>query len=237
MLMVSGCGLIPKKVELFQDKVHAVPVPTQKQKELQREAAQKANEKAAETLHAALAENASPDVLVPAGDAEKLTAVVSESLGAPAKRTDEVATDQLIEDLHAQLAKLGRKMDKFTEDNNENAGKKIEGTGAIQVPYFLYAGGFVLLVFVGWHLAKLALTAASLANPGAAVGVGAMSVAGNVAAKAFTQVVAGGKNFLKWAESGIENPELRQQVIDAFTAAHKEKQDQDVQTLVKHIIK
>lgn len=230
--MLNGCGLIPKKVELFQDKVHAVPEASAKQKELQREAAQKANEKAAETLHAALEESSSPRILVPAGDAEKLTAVVSESLGSPAKPTAEIETTNLVNGLRGQLAKLEKKMDAFKEDNNENVGKKIEGTGLIQVPYFAWLGGFIVIVVVGWHLAKLALTAASAANPGAAVGVGVMNVAGSTAAKGFTQVVAGGKKFLEWVETDIADPLLKQKIQDAFASSQKAKQDQDVRAIV-----
>lgn len=236
-LTVSGCGLIPKKVELFQDKVHRVPEPNAKQKELQREAAQKANEKAAETLHAALAADASLGILVPAGDAEKLTAVVAESLGAPAKPTVDLETTKLVADLRAQLAKLERKMDAFREDNNESAGKKIEGTGLLQVPYFAWAGGFVLVVFVGWHLAKTALAVMSAANPGAAVGVGAMNVTGSLAGKGFAQVVAGGKEFLKWVENIVDDPALKRELSEAFAAAQKSKQDQEVRAVVDVIRK
>jgi hypothetical protein len=232
----AGCSLIPKKVEFFQDKVHQVPAPTQKQKELQREAAQKANEKASDTLHAALAEGSSTNILAPAVETEKLTAVVAESVGAPAKPTANIQTDALIADLRGQIAKLEKKMDSFTVENNENAGKKIEGTGAISVPYFVYAGGFVLIIFVGWHLAKTALTVASAANPGAAVGVGAMNIAGNLAGKGLNQVVTGSKEFLTWVGKELD-PVVAAKVTDAFGAAQNKAQDKDVQIVVKTIAK
>jgi hypothetical protein len=235
-LLLAGCSLIPKKVEFFQDKVHQVPAPTQKQKELQREAAQKANEKASDTLHAALAEGSSTNILAPAVETEKLTAVVAESVGAPAKPTANIQTDALIADLRGQIAKLEKKMDSFTVENNENAGKKIEGTGAISVPYFVYAGGFVLIIFVGWHLAKTALTVASAANPGAAVGVGAMNIAGNLAGKGLNQVVTGSKEFLTWVGKELD-PVVAAKVTDAFGAAQNKAQDKDVQIVVKTIAK
>lgn len=235
-LGLSGCSLIPKKVEFFQDKVHKFPEPTQAQKELQREAAQKANEKAAQTLHSALVEGSSFAVVGAAGETEKLTAVVAESVGAPAKATRDIESDRLISDLRSQLAKLSKKFDSFKEENNENAGKKIEGTGIIQVPYFAYAGGFVLVVVVGWHLAKTALTVASAANPGAAVGLGVMNVAGSLAGKGFSQVVKGGSNFLKWVENEVSDPALKQKITDAFTTAHKQAQDEDVKNVVKKLI-
>jgi hypothetical protein len=235
-LLLAGCSLIPKKVEFFQDKVHQVPAPTQKQKELQREAAQKANEKASDTLHAALAEGSSTNILAPAVETEKLTAVVAESVGAPAKPTANLETDKLVNSLRAQIAKLEKKVDAFAEDNNQNAGKKIEGTGLISVPYFLYAGGVVLVLFIFWHLAKTALTVASAANPGAAVGVGAMNVAGTLAGKGLTQVVAGSKDFLAWVGKELD-PVVAAKVTDAFGAAQNKAQDKDVQVVVKTIAK
>jgi hypothetical protein len=169
-------------------------------------------------------------------ETEKLTAVVAESVGAPAKPTANIQTDALIADLRGQIAKLEKKMDSFTVENNENAGKKIEGTGAISVPYFVYAGGFVLIIFVGWHLAKTALTVASAANPGAAVGVGAMNIAGNLAGKGLNQVVTGSKEFLTWVGKELD-PVVAAKVTDAFGAAQNKAQDKDVQVVVKTIAK
>jgi hypothetical protein len=235
-LSLTGCSLIPKKVEFFQDKVHKFPEPTQAQKELQREAAQKANETAALTLHSALVEGSSFAVVGAATETEKLTGVVAESVGAPAKPTRDLETDRLIADLRNQLAKMSKKVDSFKEENNENSGKKIEGTGLIQVPYFAYAGGFLVVVLVGWHLAKTALTVASAANPGAAVGVAGMNVAGSVVAKGFHQLVQGGEDFKNWVEKEISDSGVKQKILDAFTAAHKEAQDSDVKTVVKKLI-
>lgn len=236
-LNLTGCSLIPKKVELFQDKVHRFPAPSAKQVELQREAAQKANDKAAETLHQAIKENASPTLLVPAAETEKLTAVVAESIGAPEKSPDKVETDRLIADLRAQLARLDSKVNSFAKDNDENAGKKIEGTGLVQVPYFAWAGGILVFLVVGWYVLRTVAGAAALANPGAAVGVGALNVAGSVVSKAFQQVVKGGEAFKDWVSKEISDPALKQEVLDAFMSLHKTAQDQDVKSLVNQVIK
>jgi hypothetical protein len=237
MLGLTGCGILPKRVEFFQDKVQRFPVPASKQIELQREVARKANDKAAETLHQAIKENSSPTLLVPAAETEKLTAAVAESVGAPAKSPAKLETDALITDLRAQMAKLDNKVTEFVKDNNENAGKKIEGTGLVQVPYFAWTGGILVFLLVGWYILRTVAGAAALANPGAAVGVGAMNVAGSVVSKAFQQVVKGGEEFKDWVGKEINDPALKQKVLDAFTAAHKETQDQDVKSLVDHVIK
>lgn len=233
---LSGCSLIPKKVELFQDKVHKFPETTQKQKELQREAAQIAKEKAQETLVAATAEAASPAVIAPAKETALLTDVVAESIGAPAKRSYETPK-AVADDLRSAMAKHDKKVDSFTKDNNENTGKKIEGTGLLQVPYFLWAGGIVLLLFILWHLARTALMAASAANPGALIGVGAMNLTGTLASKGISQLVAGGQKFTDWVEKKIDDPALKGKILEAFSTAHKKSQDQDVRTVVDHLLK
>ena len=233
---LSGCSLIPKKVEFFQDKVHAFPTPSQKQLELQRETAQKANEKASDTLHQAIKENSSPTLLAPALETEKLTQAVAESVGAPAKATRDIETDALIADLRAQIAKLDKKLDSFAKENNENTGKKIEGTGLVQVPYFAWTGGILVFLLVGWYVLRTVAGAAALANPGAAVGVGALNVAGSVVSKGFQQLVKGGQEFKDWVTKNVE-PAAQQKIIEAFNMLHKTAQDDSTKALVDHLIK
>ena len=236
-VVLGGCGtLIPKKVELFQDKVKKFPVATQAQKEVQRQAAQRAQEKAIETLTAAVAERTSPAVIAPATETVVLTEVVADVVGPPAKRPT-IDTVALADEVRKSLATQVKKVDSYAENNDENVGKKIEGTGLVQVPYFVWMGGVLVVVFVGWHLAKLALTAASAANPGAAIGVGAMNVAGSTVSKGMVQLVAGGKRFMSWAEAEIEDPALRKKIVEAFTSSHKTAQDADVKAIVNQLIK
>lgn len=233
-LLSPGCSLIPKKVELGQSKVHRFPELTNSQKELQKEAAQLAKEKAAETLLAATAENTSTNVITPAREAAALTDAVAESVGPPAKRSN-ADSQALADEVRASVAKLDRKIDSFKVDNDKLAGKKVEGTGIIQVPYFLWAGGFLVVIFVGWHLAKTALTVASAGNPGALVGVGAMNVAGSVVSRGFQQLVHGGEGFLTWVKNEIPDSALQQKITDAFITRHKVAQDSDIKQLVKQL--
>lgn len=236
-LLFTGCGLIPKRVEMFQKKVKSFPTQTVAYTESQKQAAQLAKDKAQETLIAAVKENTGPAVIVPAQETAKLTDAVSSSLGPP--KNVSTNTEDAVSELRYQISKLDRKIDAFKHSNDEVAGKKIEGTGLISVPYFVYLGGFLVVAFLGWHLAKTALTVASAANPGAAVAVGGMNVTGAVAAKAAVQVVNGGKSFLAWVQSKESqlDPILQAKIADAFTAAHKQAQDTDVQALVKPLVK
>ena len=236
-LFATGCStLLPKKVEFFQDKVHTFPELTSSQKELQKEAAQLAKEKTAETLLAVTAENTSTNTTILARDAAVLADAVASSVGAPAKRWSK-DSETLADSVRAGLAKHDRKVEAFKQDNNENAGKKIEGTGVFQIGYLPYVGAILIVVFIGWHLLHTALTVASAANPGALVGVGAMNVTGALAGKAATQVVQGGKDFLTWVSKEVTDSGLRQKITDAFVTAHKKAQDADVKAVVKQLIK
>jgi hypothetical protein len=236
-LCLTGCSLIPKKVELFQDKVRKFPEPPAALTEYQKEAALRAKQKAAETVTAAVSNGAPVEITAPAKETEKLTDIVATSLGPP--RHEATDTDEIVAKLQSSIAKLDQKIEAFKHSNDENAGKKIEGTGLVQVPYFAWLGIVALGIVVLWHLGKLALTAASIASPASApatmVGLGVMDAAQSTVTKGFSQLVAGGQDFLKWVDTKFKGLPLAQEIQDAFIASHKENQDKDVQTVVKQI--
>lgn len=63
-----------------------------------------------------------------------------------------------------------------------------------------------------------------------------MNVAGSVVSKGFQQLVRGGEDFKNWVVKNVE-PAAQQKILDAFTTLHKTAQDQDVKTVVDHLIK
>ncbi len=237
-LLLTGCSLIPKNVEFFQSKVHKFPTPSAKQIELQREVAERAKEKARETLVAATQENASTNVVNPAQEAAELTDAASQAVGAPSGRPS-AGTTELADSLRSSLAKHDAKVETFAKANDKEAGKKVEGTGLISIPYFVYLGAFVVVAVIGWHLAHTALTVAGTVYPPAAipatVALGGMNIASELAGKALKQVVAGGQSFKTWIDNEIPDAALKAKIISAFTANHQTAQDEDVQTLVKGI--
>lgn len=236
MLGLTGCGLIPKRVEFFQSKVGRFPEPTESQKELQKEAAQRAKEKAQEVLMAAKSENASDHVVAPAAETVELTDAVSQSVGSPLKRPTE--TSQALSDqVRKSVAKLDQKIDSFKQKNDKNAGKKIEDTGVFNFSYFGWTGGVVAFILLVWVVLRAILSAASAVNPGAAVAVGGMNVATSVLAKGFHQIVEGGEDFKKWIGNEISDPSLKQRILGAFQANHVTAQDSDVQAVVKQLTK
>jgi hypothetical protein len=236
LIGLTGCGLIPKKVELFQDKVKRVPAYTASQVELQKQAAYQAKTFARETADLAVREGTSTNLATSARATEKLTDAVSESLGPPVHKAT-LAADPLADKLITARGRLDARVEDFRKDNDENAGKKIEGTGLLQIPYFAYAGGVLALISLVWMVLRAVVTAASAANPAAAIGLGAMNVTGDVAARAVVQVVSGGKKFLEWVYSEVKDSELQKKLVDAFTAAHKGTQDNDVRAVVDKLVK
>jgi len=234
-----GCAsLIPKRVELFQDKVKEFPKQKPKEKELQRQTAKRAEEKAKETLEAAIAEDSSAAVLVPATETAILTDVVSESLGPPAKPApDSKSSDALAQELRSSIAALNKRIDNFKEDNNENAGKKIEGSGLFQIPYFLWLGGIVALILVLHLVLKAFLTIAAAGSPPVAIGMKVAGVGGKLLSKGFSQLIKGGEDFKDTIKNEIKDADLQAKILQAFQKSHRTTQDADIQSVIKELTK
>lgn len=238
---LTGCGtLIPKRVEFGQDKVRAVPGPTDREKETQRRAAALAAEKARETREAALTNNSPPAVTVPAQAAEALTAAVSESLGPPKHNPTGDDPQALAAELRATIAKLNSRLEAFRDKNDENIGKKIEGTGFLQVPYFVWllmlvVAGFVglILLGIGWSFLKMF----AMSNPPVALGVNAVQMGGKLTARAVSQLIKGGEEFKDALGGIVSDPELLKKVRGLFTTSHRGAQDEQLQDVVKELKK
>lgn len=237
-LALSGCGtLIPKNVEFFQDKVAAVPEATSRETETQKQAAKLAAARAKDTLIAAVAENASPSVVIPASDTATLTESVSTSVGQPLHPSS-LTAPELATKLDSAVASLGRRLDDFKEENNANSGKKIEGTGVFQISYFVWIGlvlfiGFILFiaVSVGWSILKVF----ALTNPPLAMGINVASMGAKTVSKGFTQLVRGGENFKDRVNAEIADKEIATKVLELFKSEQQKAQNEDVQEVVKHL--
>lgn len=225
-----GCTLIPKRVEYFQDKVQAVPELSERGEEFLRQAAQLAEKKADETHKAAIETKADTSVVEPAGETKILTSAVSETLGPPAKDYEgEVLV--LVAQLQKEVARLNAKLDAYADKVDENVGKKIEGTGAIQVSYMtnlLIIGLVVVLAGMGLKILMTAYAPVNIA--GKAVYGGA-----KVIAKGLGEVVQAGQEFKNRVQDEITDPDTARQIIKIFTEAQRANQSSDTQTIVKTI--
>lgn len=238
--ILVGCGLIPKSVELGQDKVKKFPAPTEQYTEALRDAAYVAHAKTLEAQEAASAVGV-PEVIGPLRDATRLTGSVSMSLGPPLTLPPDSPTmvELLEKKLAFETARLDREIRRFAEANNENAGKKIEGTGWLQVPYFVWAGGVVLLVFVGIFVAQIALKVASMTSPVAALGStvlnGGLQMGGRAAGRMVGELYKGGevfKDVIKKRASWTSD-----EIVEAFRVSHERAQDGDTRKLMRELPK
>jgi hypothetical protein len=232
LALVGGCGLIPKRVEFGQDKVERVPVKTAKRLEAERQAVKLAGEKAREAQR--IAEKDGSTAAVPAGQAASLSESVSVSLGPP-KQAWPGEVEILVARLERMTAEHNEALRKFAEANDKNAGKKIEGTGWLSIPYFVYAGGFVLALLAAGVLLKLGLSLLATMNPGVAVGMKVAKVGGRAVSSAFSEVLEGGEAFKQWVEKNMADKSG--EVLDAFRSFQERRQSPQTQTLIKELTK
>jgi hypothetical protein len=227
---LTGCGtLIPKQVEFFQKKVQAFPEKTEKQKETERQAADLAADRAYATVLAAALEHSSPAVTEPAQDTKVLTEAVSQSLGPPISKYEGPVTN-LAAKVESNQAKYNEKVTDFARQDNKLEGKKVEGTGLIRIPYFVYIGGIALVIFIAWSVLKLY----GSINPAVGVGVNSVGrIASSVLARSYQEIVAGGEAFKDYVEKSELSKEVQTKVLDLFSRAHKENQSPDTQTTVQ----
>lgn len=160
-MLSQGCGLLPKRVEYFQRKVEAVPEKTERASETERQAAAFIATTSREVELLAVREQTSTNMQEAAGEVVTAAQALSTSLGPPAEPWDHPATP-----LALKLAHAGNKLDRAVEDYRQDVapdvGKKIEGTGAIQLGYFtnllLVGGGLALLTLLLYTGVKIALS-------------------------------------------------------------------------------
>jgi hypothetical protein len=236
--LFTGClasKLIPKTVEFGQKKVEEFPKPTDKYDEVQREAALRAEETAGRTYAAAVFEDSSTNVVAPARETVALTRAVSESLGpplTPSKEPSEILSGQLLK----EVAKLNARIDTFSSRNDSLEGKKIEGTGALQIPYFAYVlivGAFFVVLTIVVAIAWAFIKTMALTNPPLAAGVGAVTMGASLAKRALSEVVKGGEEFKSLVGKEISDSGLKQKILDMFRTSQQIAQSQDTQTAVK----
>jgi hypothetical protein len=237
LALLSGCSLLPKKVEYGQKKVKPVPEAPKVMVEHQRQAAQYVAVKTEEVKVAALKENSSTNILVPAAEAHGAAEALTESLG-PAEKPFIGPMPELVQTLHKDQAKLNEKIETYREKVEPEVGKKIEGTGFLQLGYFtnmaLVIVGPILLIALLWGGLKIY----GSINPAVGAGVNVVGrVASSVLSKGMAEVVAGGERFKSYLETSKLPADAKALVSDLFSRAHQEAQSQDVQAVVTSLTK
>lgn len=217
---LAGCGtLIPKRVELGQDKVEGFPKKDKVLVERERQAA--------DFLYRAPEDPDQNDV------AKALTT----SLGVP-KEPWPVAGKYLANSLSYRNWVYQTAVAKFAKQNDANEGKKIEGTGWLQIPYFVWllmvAGmaviGLIVLA-VAWTFIKMY----AMSNPPVALGLNAVQAGGRVLSKAVSQIIKGGQRFKKSLEDQTTDEGLKHDIREAFREAQDREQDEEVRALIRNL--
>ena len=235
LLGAAGCStFMPKKVEIGQDKVQSFPLPSSSELEIHRQAAQRAKEKAREVLITAVKGMSPPEITRPAAETAEITDAVSTVLGPPKSRSGS-ETEALADRARATVARLAGRVEDFREDNDKNVGKKIEGTGWLQVGYFAWCGGFLILLGIGYIALRVVATLGAAANPVVGLGVNAVSLGARGAAKALQQVLKGGQEFKAAVDQKIESQEVKDYVLELFRTSQDRVQDEDVKQTVRQL--
>jgi hypothetical protein len=231
VVLLSGCTLIPKPVEYFQDRVQPVPSRTEASEESLRQAARLAATRAADTERAAITTDAAPEVLTPARDTAVLTGTVSARLGPPSEPwRGEI--EALVARMDAQEARYQRELSTYRARVQENVGKPIEGTGAIQVGYITHLLILASIFAVAWMIVRI------IASFNAPVAVGLKTVEGSskLLGRALAEVVEGGQEFKERVKKLLaDQPDVAQSVLDIFRDAQRASQSRDVQAAVKSL--
>jgi hypothetical protein len=126
----------------------------------------------------------------------------------------------------------------FRDSNDQNQGKKIEGTGLFSVPYFVWIGILLVLGFIGFIVLSLiwgALKLFAMSNPPLALGLNAAQLSAKGAGKMVTQIIKGGQAFKGKLDDIIEDSSLKDQLLQAFRDSHEKAQDEDTKTVIKHL--
>jgi hypothetical protein len=231
-LVVAGCQLVPKPVELVQKKVQEVPIKTEKQVEAEKQAADYVAKKIDQGRDQALKVNASTNVIEPLTDARDAAHGLRQSLGSPMTPWNDNGAEMALR-LGFLEAKLDRALAEHRQDVAPLVGKKIEGTGLIQIPYFLWVGLVLLFFFVLWTALKIV----GAIYPVVGLGVSGLSAAGRVGSstitKALEQVVKGGEAFKGAVDRADLDDKAKAVVLDLLRRHQMMSQDTDIQELVR----
>lgn len=235
----SGCSLLmPKKVELFQDKVQKFPRPDDEFREVQKQAADLLSGELNAITKNLLAAGSSPDEVRPVSEAASLADALSTSLGPPLKPFNRLLSYKawsgrpllaLSDTLERETARFVDDVHDFADDNDKNAGKKIEGTGLVQIGYFSFLAIFLVFGFFAW----IALKVLGTLNPPVGLGLKVAQVPVKLATKAFGQILKGGEQFKN--EVKARASWTSEEILAAFRKHQDGAQDEEAKDLVKHL--
>lgn len=233
-MLSPGCGLLPKRVEYFQHKVAAVPDKTERAAEAEKQAAALVADRTREVELLAVRESTSTNLQGAAGEAATVSRALSTSLGPPAEPWDHPAV-ALADELSYRQNKLDRKVADYRAEVAPDVGKKIEGTGAIQLGFFtnflLVGGGLTLLALLVYTGVKIAL---SIYAPGVSGVVGQVAKVPLATLKGLAEQTVKGIEGFKEKLGGLNlDDRLEASIRSLLRTELERRQDQEVQRVAR----
>ncbi len=229
--LLSGCALIPKRVEFGQKKVQAVPDWSYEDKEHLRQAAQLEVTELKQAQYAAGIAKADASTIALIATASDISDAIADEVGPPKARWLKEPS-VLIDELNHDHAVLNVKLAKYAATVQPEVGKKIEGTGWFSVSYFTYVGGVLMLIALAWGALKVYGTM----NPAVGLGVNMVGkVASKVLSNGFSELVAGGEAFKQYVEASPLTADVKAYVKSLFVQAHTSNQSIDTQDIVDQL--
>lgn len=232
MTLMTGCHLLPGRVEYFQKTVKPVPVLADQATlvQAQKQAAQFVAAKTEQAKVAAAATDADATVQVPLAEAAVVAGPLSTSLGPPLKSWASSGTN-LGTLVNRETAKLDQKLDAYAKKVEPLEGKKIEGTGFIQMGFFTQWAIILGLGGIVWAGLKIY----GLSNPVVGAGLNvAERVGSKTVAAGLHQMVQGGEAFKDLISKNFDAKTV-EQIKVLFNVAHRTEQDNEVQALIKRL--
>lgn len=133
-----------------------------------------------------------------------------------------------VKSLNDTLGEQEGKYQKIVDENTALAQKFYNFWKWFKIIFFS-----ILTLFLLW----IGLKVYSIFNPLVGIGMNAAKVPFNIVKDGFTHVIQGGERFKKELEQKIEDPELKNQLLELFKISQEAKQSPEVQNLIKDLTK
>jgi hypothetical protein len=232
VLLTSGCGLMPKRVEYFQREVKAVPQKPDAMVESEKQGARLTADLVEAARIAAWAEQASTNVINPLDDAAPVARAVSSSMGQPASRW-QGEPEVLADKIDARSARLDAKVEDYRQDVQRDVGKKIEGTGLLRIPWLINAGLWIGIPLVLFWVGRVAL---NIWNPAIGGLFGRVErVAVDTVKRGFSQTMSGVQAIKRDIDAMDLDDKAKEAIRGIVRGRLQDHQDADVQVAIKRL--
>ena len=235
--LAASCGLIPKAVEFGQKSVPKPPEKTAKADEADKQAVSIINKDINKAIIASIRENASTNITDPLFDMSPLGTALALSLGPPLKEWNDSSTN-LVTQINKNTANLDKAIDKFDAKIAPLVDHKVENTGFLKIPYFLYLGIVLGGGFLIYKAISIAVNVYSSMNPAFAVGANLVKgISSKVTSTAFGEVTNGIESLKDHLKTTDQTSFTSDEILKLINEHQERKQSPATQDLIQTITK